>query len=192
MPIKKLRGAGWVARCAIVAAIGLAALPGIASAATCPDENVSQPFAALGDSNSYFIVPGGDFEGQQTWTTTGWAGLQDNERNGQFGGGTTLGMASGATATSPAFCLDAARPHMRFALKRYGYVGAVKVEVLQDSGDPIALGVVDAGRTWDYSPSLLFAPGLNLGADTVVQVRLRMTAIGPVQIDAVAVDPWRQ
>src|SRR3954453_2285182 len=106
MPIKKLRGAGWVARCAIVAAIGLAALPGIASAATCPDESVSQPFTALGDSNSYFIVPGGDFEEKLTWTLNGAGSLNQGERSSSaFGGSTVLDLKTGSSATSPAFCI---------------------------------------------------------------------------------------
>jgi hypothetical protein len=60
-------------RIAAFACLGLFAVPGIAFA-SCPAPAVSTPFSQWGDSNSYFLIPGGSFEGtadQLGWTLSG-------------------------------------------------------------------------------------------------------------------------
>ena len=47
-------------------AVMAAAAPAAASAASCPVQATTQLFAPLGDTNSYFLAPGGDFEGTNT------------------------------------------------------------------------------------------------------------------------------
>src|SRR4051794_19159136 len=99
----------------IVGCVVMASLPGVASAATCPDvEPVSQPFLDQGDDLYYFLAPGGDFE-----RTTGPSWRIEGNWNAakwlnpfEYAGHRSL-VLDGATATSPAVCVDNSRPLLR-------------------------------------------------------------------------------
>src|SRR5687768_6423400 len=102
-----------------LAGIGLAfafALAAPAAASACSGK-ASQPFSPWGDFNFYELAPNGTLESTNGWTLTGGAKLVKGSepfavtgRLGQY----SLSIPAGATATSPAMCIDDARPTFRF------------------------------------------------------------------------------
>src|SRR4029079_16058390 len=81
---------------------------GVALAA-CPTQPVSNPFSQWGDSNDYFQVPGGSFEGtadQLGWTLSNASLATGNEpfNVNDPGDQQSLTIKGGGSATSPFFC----------------------------------------------------------------------------------------
>jgi hypothetical protein len=195
MPIKKAHRTRLVTAL-LGAALASVALPAVASAAECPVESVSQPFAALGDNNDYFLAPGGDFESTLTWSVENDYAITDSDRPDGFGGRRALKLFNGAVATSPAFCVDVTRVHVRLGALAgdKGPASQLTVEAIPENGIPVLLGALK-GRdyaTWTYSPFVSLAPALGLLAGDVQQTKLRLTARGRSWVvDAVAVDPRR-
>jgi hypothetical protein len=192
MPFKKLR----YARAALLATTMALAAPAAASAAGCPSAfELSKPFAHLGDTNDYFVAPGGDFEpGTPSWKTsedvsylTGGVDL--------FGGTRAIEIESGDKAQSPRFCVDGTFTHLRFHLYSPTGTGSMRVEatVGRDATD---LGTVSGAgyREWGTTPFIPLAGplGLKAASESIDEVRLRFTAIGDMQMDLVAVDPYRK
>ena len=77
----------------------------------CTPPAVSQPFAPWGDSASYALVPGGDFE-SGSWTLQGGAqrvaGSEPYAATGTLGSW-SLSLPAGSSAESPQTCVDATR-----------------------------------------------------------------------------------
>ena len=195
MPIKKAHRTRLVTTL-LGAALASAALPAVASAADCPVESVSQPFAALGDTNDYFLAPGGDFESTLTWTVDGGYTISDADRPDGFGGRRALKLNNGAVATSPAFCVDVTRVHIRMGALSSDQrpFSQVTIEAIPENGIPVFLGTLKGTNyaTWTYSPFVSLAPALGLLAGDVQQTKLRLTTRGNSWVvDAVSVDPRR-
>lgn len=171
-------------------------LPGLLS---CPGLTYTQPFTPWSDANSYFLAPGGSFEGPSSWQLSGGArvvaGNEPFDLNSKSDSHSLL-LQPGSSATSPAMCMAALSPHMRLVGKASdgsgvhvdvyasGVLGLVRLPV---SGD------IDLSSSWDASSdaSLLLQNVLavtNLGKTSIV---FRFTPIGTatVQIDDVYVDP---
>ena len=90
-----------------------------AAMASCPSQPVTQPFAQFGDTNSYFLAPGGSFEGNQWqngWNLNNAQITQGNETYHVNGAGDnqSLTINGGGSASSPDFCLDSTMPSFRF------------------------------------------------------------------------------
>ena len=178
----------------IAAAAVAAALPAAASAASCPAQAVTQPFAELGDDNSYFMAPGGDFEGKtNSWLLSGKAKIEGkNDAYAEISGKKSLTLEEGATSTSPEVCVDVDRPHLRLALKARKGKGSLRVDAISDSGAVTTLATIDAGENnkWRMSDFVPLTAPLRLQADNVQQVRLRITAeASQWRVDGVAIDP---
>ena len=102
-------------------------------------------FAAWGDTNQYFRVPGGGFEPSLTnnWTMTGGAtSLIGNEPWRVVSLLDLMGayIPAGGTATSPVFCVAAREDSLRFFVRRPGVRGAqlhvaVRVHRRRERGD---------------------------------------------------------
>jgi hypothetical protein len=149
----------------------------------CNSNALSQPFAPWGDSSSYELAPGGDFESSDfassPWTLTGGAqlvaGSEPYAATGTLGA-SSLSVPAGATALSPTTCVDAAYPTLRFFV---GGSGSVALSIVYD-GVSIPTGVVVT------TDSLL---GLLSGG--TAQVSLELTGLtGSPQVDDVFIDPW--
>jgi len=196
MPIKKAHRT-LVVTAFLGAALASASVPAVASAADCPVEPVSQPFASLGDMNDYFLAPGGDFESTLTWTVDGSYAITDADRPDGFGGRRALKLGNGAVATSPAFCVDVSRVHVRLGAVTNDQrpFSQVTIEAIPENGVPVPLGTLKGGNyfsAWTYSPFVSLAPALGLLAGDVQQTKLRLTARGNSWVvDAVSVDPRR-
>jgi hypothetical protein len=179
---------------AVVASATACALPSTAAAASnaCPPTAVSQPFSAWGDTASYALAPGGDFE-SSAWGLDGGAALAaGSEPFAASGvlGAQSLSLPAGAEATSRSMCLDAGRPTLRLFASGGG---VVEVEMLVGSV-PVPVGVVAAPSTWAPSPILLTGGSL-LGplSGGSVSARIRISArSGDPRIDDVFVDPWNR
>lgn len=90
-----------------------------ASTSRCPEVALTQPFA--GDSNWYTLAPGesaDDFAGTG-WTLTGGARIVSTTlKDGATGD--VLDLPAGATATSPAMCVDSDYPTVRMVTRTLG------------------------------------------------------------------------
>ena len=123
-----------VSRAAVLAVLGLFAAPG-AAFASCPPPPVSTPFSQWGDTNSYFPLPGGSFEGtadQVGWSLSGASLTPGNERFfvNDSGDGQSLSIAGGGSATSPFFCVDNTMGSMRFFAQQQASGGDLRVQAL--------------------------------------------------------------
>ena len=175
----------------MIAALALAAP---ANAATCAGRT-SQPFTPWGDFDFYELAPNGTLESTNGWTLTGGAALVNGSepfavtgRLGRY----SLSIPAGATATSPAMCLDAARPTFRFfARSAEGATASLRAEAIADRPSQYAaLGSVGGSAAWaPVAPMDTGAAGLLLDSKGSVAVRLRFTATGDWQIDDLFVDP---
>jgi hypothetical protein len=171
--------------------------------ASCPTQPVSTPFSQWGDSNDYFLVPGGSFEGtsdQVGWTlsnaslTTGNEPFNVNDPGDQQ----SLTINGGGSATSPFFCVDDTMSSLRFFAQQAGGGTDLRVKALVQNADGSVTAVPVADLADGSMPA--WAPTDPLGgsghvpAGTSVMVALRFRAPvsnGSWQIDDIYVDPYR-
>jgi hypothetical protein len=163
---------------------------GLLNFGACNTSALSQPFAPWGDNASYELAPGGDFEAS-TWSLSGGAAIVPGSE--PFAATGTLGQSSlslpvGASAVSPATCVDAAYPTVRMFV---GGTGSVAVSVVYN-GIPIPAGVALAGGSWTPTlPMLTQSAVLGVLAGGSAQVKIEVTALtGNPQVDDVFIDPW--
>ncbi len=188
------------------AALGLASLllplasaqAALVSKGACNDASLSQPFAQWGDTNSYELVPQGDFEGSLSqWVLSGGAArAPESEPYGVTGevGHYSLALPAGATAQSPYTCVNASYPSFRFFARNGGLLSTVLVQVVYKTAlGPVALplGAVALSDTWQ--PTLPMLTGSAVGgllSGGTAQVALRFTALtGESRIDDIYIDP---
>ena len=128
---------------------------------------LTQPFAPLGDSNSYKLVPGGDFEGSLTgWTLTGGARrVAGSEPFGATGsvGKYSMYLPAGASVQSPYTCVDAAYPMFRFFGRNNGLLSIVAVSIVYKEPllGPVAvpIGAVLLSPSWAPSAQMAHVVG---------------------------------
>ncbi len=195
-------------RVAAIACLGLFVAPGVALAsnstlATCQTPAVSTPFSQWGDTNSYYLAPGGSFEGttgQVGWTLSGASLTAGNEpfHVGGSGDGQSLTIDGGGSATSPYFCVDNTMTSLRFFAQQVTSGGDLQVQALvQTPNGPQAVSLADLAD--GSMPS--WAPTQPIGGNTsgladgqTVQVALQFSvpaSSAAWQIDDLYVDPWR-
>lgn len=192
-----------IRRVALIVGLALFTVPGVAMAA-CPAPSVSAPFSQWGDTNSYFTIPGGSFEGtadQVGWTLSGASLTAGNEPffvNGT-GDGQSLTIAGGGRATSPFFCVDNTMGSLRFFAQQVSAGAGLRVQALVQNADgsvstyPVA-HLFD-GSTPSWAPTEPI-PGdtSSLSNDQTLMVALQFTVRASAaswQIDDVYVDPYR-
>jgi hypothetical protein len=165
---------------------------GLIDLSACNSSALSQPFTPWGDTASYELAPGGDFE-TSTWSLSGGASIVPGSE--PFAATGTLGQSSlslpaGSSASSPMTCVDAAYPSVRMFI---GGTGSVAVSVIWN-GNSIPAGVAAAGGSW--SPTLpMVTESAVLGAlgGGTAHVSLEVSALtGNPQVDDVYIDPWNR
>jgi hypothetical protein len=132
---KDLFRKGWMT----VAVLAFGALvPGVASAdasLSCPTQQFSQPFASLGDTNQYSLLPGesaGNFDGTG-WQLTGGAKIVTTKlADGTVG--QVLDLPNGAAAESPVTCVSSAYPTVRSMIADLSGVQGVDVKMQLNTG----------------------------------------------------------
>jgi hypothetical protein len=178
------------------------ALPGLLSPAggnpMC-DPNAYQAFKRFSDYDYYVLMPGGAFEGGNSWTLKGGARVvRGNETYYVHGANDaySLYLPEGAVATTPPMCFDFADWHLRFFARDNYSGGRVRVTVQIKSLVGL-LSVLDAG-TFDPSAGWRPSPRMglllsNLGGLLVTDsIQFRFTAVrGSVQLDDAYLDPWK-
>ena len=154
------------------------------------NEPVSQPFAQYGDTNDYFLVPGGFFNsGEVPWALSAGARVESG----------SLSLPVGSSATSPVVCASIYDPTARlFAMNSGASSSRLRVEALY----PALLGGVQAARIGELSGTSTWQPTPQLGltvTNLLATLSLQQTAIayrftpegsgGQWRIDDVYVDP---
>jgi len=190
----------------VVAVAG--AIPGAASAAlapSCAPSSSSMPFARFLDLSKYTAVPGGSFESAASgWTLSEAAVAAGNESYNVAGGSSSLAIAPGGEASSPAFCAAIEQPTFRFFARNVSGHGALNVSVRYTNSSgavhtiPVAsLGLVSGllqNTSWSVSPIELLdlqVPMLVESLGSQLQVELVFQASGGTwQIDDVYYDPY--
>ena len=189
-------------RIAALAFLGVFVAPAVALA-SCPAPPVSSPFSQWGDTNSYFPIPGGTFEGtadQVGWTLSGASLSSGNEPflvNGSDDS-QSLTIAGGGSATSPFFCVDNTMTSLRFFAQQVAAGAGLRVRALVQTSDGVT--TVPVARLFDGSMST-WAPTDPIAGDTSglsddqsLNVALQFTvrsSSASWQIDDVYVDPYR-
>jgi hypothetical protein len=195
-----------LSRIAALTAAAMFAVPALASAATCPTQPTTSPFAHWGDTNSYFMVPGGNFE--SPLAGSGWLFNNADRTLGnepfQVGGSSdshSLTINGSGEAVSPEFCIDSTMQYFRFFAHALGNGSDLKVAVVvRTATGTIQLPIdrvtdVSAASTLAWAPTgqLNLASGLNIAPGQSVSGRLVFAVLGggSWQIDDVYADPWR-
>lgn len=184
----------------------LFAIPALASAASCPAQQTTTPFAQWGDSGSYFSVPGGSFE--SPLGATGWiverAGRVPGNEPFLVGAGTdssSLLIGGGGTALSPAFCIDSSMPDLRFFARSLSANGklAVRLVLQTRAGLTVApfshVATLAPGSMPSWAPTgqLALADGMTAPAGHTSTARLAFSVEGHGgwQLDDIYIDPYR-
>lgn len=191
--MRSLRSLRLVLAAALAALAGLT-LPAAAAAAECAVVKTTQPYLWAGDAGWYFTAPGGTFQpGGTPWTPTGSAApVAESWRSA---GNVVLQVPSASTATSPAFCVDAYRPHLRLDVRAIGRYGSLRIEALRAGRAPVVLATLSASTApvWTLSPRVPLSVPLGIPAGSSESVRLRLTGVGTTwRADDVAIDPYRR
>jgi hypothetical protein len=170
----------------------------LVSTSACNESALSQPFVKWGDSSSYELVPGGDFEGSlEGWSlSTGAQRFAGSEPYGTTGrvGSYSLNLAAGSSAQSPFTCVDAAYPTFRFFAHNDTLLASVVVQVVYRTPlgtVALPLGVVALSGKWQPTlPMLTGSVVTGLLSGGTAEAALRFTALlGTSQIDDVFIDP---
>jgi len=184
---------------ASLALLGLNAAPALAGSPTeaCPGQSFSQPFAALGDNNSYTLVPGSEFNNPpEGWELRGGAQVVSTTvPNGS--GGAALDLPSGSSAVSPPVCVTLRYPSARVYVRTLEGKSATAVAVsyfeTKSETKPRPVGEVKATQgAWEASEPFSVLPQLGGKGDETREVRFVFTAGGSSNtlIYDLYVDPW--
>lgn len=158
--------------------------------ASCQPSRLSRPFAPWLDFSRYEIVPGGGFE-NLSWTLKGGAKrVAGSEPYAVTGarGSWSLSVPRRSSAQSPATCVAATYPTIRFFIAGKGLVAVSIV----DQGAVVPAGVAVAGGKWAPTPVMVtLSPVLAVLSGGTARVSLRFTGLsGSPRIDDVFIDPW--
>ena len=192
-----------IRRITAVACLAVFASTGVASAA-CQSQPLSTPFSQWGDQNSYFLVPGGDFEG--TASQVGWdlsnATLTSGNEPFYVGKSTdaqSLTIGPGGSATSPYFCLDGTMSELQFFAQEAAAGSDLQVNLLVQWGHhPLTVPIADLAdgsmQSWAPSSAISFDPTGFIPGNSSAMAALQFVvpaSAGSWQIDDVYVDPYR-
>ena len=184
---------------ASLALLGLNAAPALAGSPTeaCPGQSFSQPFAALGDNNSYTLVPGSEFNNPpEGWELRNGAQVVSTTLpNGSAGA--ALDLPSGASAVSPPVCVTLKYPSARVYVQTLEGKAAVSVAVsyaeTKSETRPRQVGEAKATQGgWEVSEAFSVLPQLGGRIEEAREVRFVFTAGGSSNtlLYGLYVDPW--
>jgi hypothetical protein len=169
---------------------------------TCGDPSVAPLLSDQKDDDLYFVAPGGDFEqGAAGWTLEGGAriGFGSSAFAPLGSGQRSLQLPAGATATSPAFCVDERYPHFRVTGGNLG-VEKAKIQVsvvypgLENNVRRAEDFDVDHKDRWKLSKKIKVKPnhGRKVGGWRLVALRFEVKEAKPgadARVDDILVDP---
>jgi hypothetical protein len=174
---------------------------GAAMAAQCPTQSAKQKFTKWGDSSSYFLVPGGSFEGapaQAGWSLSAASVIDGNEpwHINAAGDDQSLLINGGGSATSPVFCVDSTMPSLRFFVHQTTPGSDLKVQgVVQTPRGPISVTLADLAdgslSSWTPVQINVATNRIPKGTSIPAAMRFMVPGDGSWQIDDIYVDPYR-
>jgi hypothetical protein len=166
--------------------------------AACPTPALFTALAAFGDTRSYALAPGGDFEAP-AWTLAGGATLTSGNGPLTLGAArSSLQLPPGGSATSPVFCVDLDYPILRFFSTQRAPKSSSKLNVdivypALGTGNPKAANLPKGTSEWALSPDVRLRPDRVDSAGGWRQVQVRFSAdkaqAGDWRVDDVLVDP---
>lgn len=150
--------------------VAAAPAPAPVTAAGCTFPALTQPFGSVGDTNSYFLAPGANFEsGTNGWTMSGGASLvAGNETLLPESASSSHSLAipsTSASATTPAFCVTTNAPTFRMFIKNSGSLGhidgqlAIYLNFTGADGKPQQVkiaGLTVNSTAWTLTPPISF------------------------------------
>jgi hypothetical protein len=165
----------------------------------------SQPFTSWDDSGSYFLVPGGSFEGDTSdWSFSGAAVVPDNESFyvNSPSDSQSLSIPTDASATTPLVCVTVQSPSLRFFVLNTGVKDAkleVDLNYTDDKGKPRTQKLKDIGTektlgSWTLTNPIKFLGPINSVLDHDGKTNVSFTfapkdSKGNWRIDDEFVDP---
>jgi hypothetical protein len=174
-----------------------------AAFASCQTQPTSTPFTQWGDNNSYFLIPGGSFEG--TPSQVGWnlsnasltAGNEpfyvNNSSDSQ-----SLTINAGGSGTSPWFCVDNTMPSFRFFAHEVSPGSDLLVQgVVRTWSGTQTFTVADISdgtmSSWGpVAPISVNTASIPNGVSLPVEARFVVPGnTGSWQVDDVYIDPYR-
>ncbi|HEX5851533.1 MAG TPA: hypothetical protein VFY36_00420 [Solirubrobacteraceae bacterium] len=168
------------------------------SSGACNEASLSHPFARWGDSSSYELMPGGDFETSSSgWTLSSGAKVAaGSEPYGATGsvGSRSLALPQGSSAQSPFTCVNASYPTFRFFARNEGLLSTVLVQVVYKTLlGPVSLPLGVVALSGEWKPTLPMLTGSVVAgalSGGTGHIALRFTAVtGTSGVDDVFVDP---
>jgi hypothetical protein len=168
----------------------------------CPaTPSVGTVFAPWSDHAWYAPVAGGTFEGASAgWSLSGGAAVVSGG-SPFWRGSHSLGLPTGASATSGSICVGAGYPVFRFTARNAGApTSTLQVEALYLDGTTKSskvVGKLSANSTWAATRRLSVVLGQTEvnGTDVLTPVAFRFTPLGAGgqwQIDDLYVDPYQR
>jgi hypothetical protein len=174
-----------------------------AASASCASQPLSTPFSQWGDTNSYFLIPGGSFEGtpdEVGWSLSNASLTPSNEpfNVGDASDSQSLVIEAGGSATSPYFCVDDTMSDLRLFAQEVSAGSDLQVQALVQTPDgviTVPLADLADGSMPDWAPTQPITgdtaaiPG---GGSVMVALHFQVPATaGAWQLDDIYVDPWR-
>jgi hypothetical protein len=150
-----------------------------APSASCPAPVFSQPFASIGDQNSYSLVTGqtpDNFSGAGWTLTNGARIVASTLADGTTG--SVLDLPSGATAVSPVICVTSAYPVARMEIRDLAGAEGVSFNVeylgTATASNPKNTGQAhsNAGASWDASDQVNIQPSGNAAGWQLMRIVL--------------------
>lgn len=201
----RLRVVTLIAALACLGSLGVpaGAFASNAMLATCQTPSTSSPFSQWGDSNDYFLAPGGSFEGtadQNGWTLSNATLTSGNEPFlvNDPGDGQSLTIAGGGIARSPFFCVDNTMSSLRFFAQQVAAGGGLRVQALVQTSsgvtaEPLARLFDGSMPTWaPTDPITVDTSSLADGQTLTMALQFTVRSFtASWQIDDVYVDPYR-
>jgi len=172
----------------------------VASGEGCNDFSSSQVFLPWADVANYTLAPGADFESAaSSWDLSDASVVSGNEPANVGGANdhSSLAIANGGIATSPAMCVGLQNPTIRVFTKRTSgsTLSSLRVEALFEDAygntQSLTIGTLGGSGAWTLSPQMAIVANLLPLLDDGTPVAFRFTAKGgSFQIDDAYVDPW--
>src|SRR5581483_9966093 len=171
---------------------------------SCPSMPMVQPFSTVwGDTGSYFLAPGGAFEGSLTgWAASGGAKLVNGNESyyvHSTSDKSSLYLPSGSKVTSPSVCVTNSTPDLRLFVLNTGSASAtltVNMTYTNNKGkaSTVAVGSLTGGSSWSLSPQVFFLQNLTplVNANGQTWVTFTFAPVGTTghwQVDDFYVDP---
>jgi hypothetical protein len=170
----------------------LVAMPGAALAAECPVQTTTQAFAQFGDTNQYYLAPGGAFE-TLSWSKIGSVELStQDDPFGLAAGSYSVRLERSEAVRSMPICVDRTMPHLRFVGQGSGQLD-VEVRVTYDGSTNSSSGSVSdsAHRAWAPSRFVsLNTDAIPAGESATATITFRSQ--GGWRVDNVFIDPYRR